>query len=525
MEVAHRLPDLTRGLDKARLGAVMRAYIGCFLVFLLILGSTTAGFSQQPPALAASLSELDHYLEFARAIVTPFNDPRAREALKRAFSELDKARAALTANRLQLVRVHIQAARELADLAIKFTLDGPVARLRTRLEEVIRKAEGVVIGSGNAQAERLLQRAKENQKRAGAFLQAHNFGKALEHYQLAEKLAQQAIDVVRRDRIAPSNALEVAQQQFDRLRDRAREAVERSHNAQAQKLFEEALKRGRSARQALERGQMSLAAEHYNQAIRLFSRVLEVASSGHSEADVRLEAEVQRVGELIRSARRRLESGNRLRGRILLNRAEILWREAGEALRRGEFRRAGWKLTVARNLVVRALRQSQGASRDARSQLEKELENLRKEIQDLRIRAQEQGTNEALALITMAEATAERAERFLRRGRPRLSLELIVSANRFVLGAERLLSREDMEVAAEAELRGRLAQLGEAIRAAEQRVGTGGDELSATLLEQARLARDRAGEALGKGQLAVARINIAIAFDALRRVLQSPSGP
>jgi hypothetical protein len=494
-----------------------------FIAFLMLFSATTV-LAQRLPNVEARLAELDRHLEFARAIVTSFNDPRALELLEKALVERDKARVAIGARRLQQAITHLKLARSFAEQAIKLTLEGPVARFRTRLEELIRRAESMVIGSGHRQAERFLQKAKENQRRAFDFLRARNIGRAIEHYRFSEKLARQAIELIERRGRTPRSAVELARDQYDRLRQRTHEAVVKSGNANAERLYQQALKRGRSAQQSFVRGRLGLAAEHFNQAIRLFNRALEVAGAFRGQIDVRLDGELKTLDELISSARHRSEDRGEVRGRILLDRAEQLRREAEQAAHAGDSRRARWKINVARSLVARALKIIEGSPEKPGDRLREELRRLRDDIRELRREAESQGYGEALELVDLAEKAAVRAENFLRQERPRLSLEAVLVGNRFLLAAERLLRRGEIEEASEEALRRRLGQLNEAIAEIERRLVSSDDPWQQTLLEQAKEARERAERALANNQRVVARINISIGFEAIRKIVRTFEG-
>ncbi len=502
----------------------MRMHRLQFFVVLLLLFAVSSAQAQPRPNIEARLAMLNQRLEYARALVASFNDSRAQLILKKAFAQRDRALAAIGSRRWQEALSLLQLARTLAEEAIKLTLQGPAARFETRLEELIRRAEGIVIGSGQPQAERLLQKAKENQRLALKLLQSRNVDRAIEHYQLSQRLARQAIRLVEWQNKRPPGAMEMAREQFQRLRDRAYEAVMKSDDPEANRLYQKALKQGESAQRSLTRGQMGLAAERFNQAIRLFNRVLEVTTGIAGGSRARLDGELQRLDELIVSARDRLQKGGGVRARIFLDRAQVLRREAEQAVRDGDVRRARWKITVARNLVVRSLRVVERSPEGGGERLRSELQRLRSDSRSIRREAEAQGSEEAVELVNMAEKAANQAEGYLRRSRPRLSLEAVLWGNRFLFAAERLLRREDVKRASEEELRRRLSQLSEAITATEQRLSAAGDDWRLGLLDQAKKARDRAQQAIQKDQRIVARVNLSIGFEAIRKIARTFDG-
>lgn len=488
-----------------------------------LLADAVPAQAQPKGELAAALKRLGEELRTVGRIIVSLNHPQAVKLLRQAEQLRDEAIAAIQQREFQVARGKIKLAFSLLRQATKLSLEGPVQRLRNRMEEVIRRAENALVECGNKEAERSLRLARTNQQAAERAFQAQEIIKAVEHGRIAMQFARTALDLCGDEASNVTDDLADARQRFETLKERAREVVESSDAAAARQIYNQALKLAESAREAWRNRNFKLARTLFNQSMLLLLRVLDMgegapgmqmAGSGELRL-IRLKERIEEVREAVAESRNPAV-------RVLFERAVDFTREAENALARNRQAQATQKLNVAENMLRRAYDLALGrAEVDLSSKLAGEIERAKRDLEEVRAEAAQSSSADVEVLTNMATFAIQRAEGAHRAGFERVALEGLLAAQRFLSRAEQLLRSPDSGEVPQEALGVRLQQLNEALHEAERRVSESGDRWGAQLLENAREIQRMAQTSYQEGNYQAADAGIQVAFELVRKSLSN----
>ncbi len=134
--------------------------------FLLTCLMINTGFGQTQNELVQAFERLNHTLEVVRQLVSSLENVRAMQLVIEAESLRNQAFADFQNENFVAAAAKIKFAFLKLEQAVRITLEGPVKRLRSRLEELMRQADNLVLGGNHKEAERILQEAKLNRDAA-----------------------------------------------------------------------------------------------------------------------------------------------------------------------------------------------------------------------------------------------------------------------------------------------------------------------------------------------------------------------
>lgn len=483
---------------------------------------TAAGFGQTRGDLMRGIERLDRNIEMVRELVRSFDNTQAQELLNNAQRLRHEAVTHIGNNQFGLAAGKIKQAFSLLEQAVKITLDGPIRRLRSELEELLQKAEHLVLGSRQKEAERILQEAKLNGNAAEMALSARQVNKAVEHYRVAITLAQRAIDLVNRSGNKNSDRIQEERRKFEDLRDRTRDLVNKSDNDQAWKIFQQAMKMAKSADEALHNGNFELAKKFYNQSVLLLLRAMDLASKDSPATVDRTEMEVFRFRELIESTQGDIVNSGKPRANLLFERARRFAREAELAAKEGRNHEALWKIGLAENMLRRARRIAQATiPTDYSDRISQEIEDTKAEISEARAELSFDAPKDAGILIDMANFAVTKAEQASAAGLQRVALEAVLAAQKFLTKAERILSEQQTASISKEKTTVRLQQLDEAIAESEHQVLQSKQDWSIQMLQSAKEIRGLAVTSLENGNYQAANEAIQVAFELVRKSLKN----
>jgi hypothetical protein len=305
-----------------------------------------------------------------------------------------------------------------------------------KTESVLREAARVVQHAVGARPEQLLDQARNLQGRArdialdpdsrpGDFLQAGHF--TLD----ARRLAIRAADLARAEIRLLDRVRNVLAENHDLLA-RARDAVRRSENAEAERLLQGGV-------QQLDRGQRAFDQGHYRQAVRfslfgrdLVDRALRLAQGDRGADAARVREAVDRTEEFLREARAARQDHAS---------AEASYREAERLQEEARRHLEGGRAESARRLTLRArvaaldvLRHT--LDRPERADVVQALERVESRLQELRPRAQASADEKVLQLVAEAEDHLDRARGAEERGDHGKALAEILVASSLVSRAD-----------------------------------------------------------------------------------------
>ncbi len=495
---------------------------------LLIAALAGVAFAQSEFGLRAELERLKALLETAREVVQTFGGEEARKLLAEAEMQHQRAEQAFSERRWREANSRMIEARRLAEAAMELALRVPIQRLRTQLEELMRRAESEVIGSGNREAERLVQEARKNQQLGERALLARSV-RGVEQYRLAIALLERALRLVQGSTVAspPGERAERARQYLTELAQRAQEGLQQCRRPMARQIYQQGLKQSRLAEEAFRRGEYLRAEKFFNGATRLFLRVIDLCPAAAAATDGdRLRSELNKLRDALATAEGgSMTTSSRPGAAVLLDQARKLSREAEEALNQQRYHQAGRFIANGRNLVALATRTGNVPATDFVKQCVAEVTQLQDDLETVTTESEASSNDEVPALLELARRATATAERICQRPQHTLrsvaAFRLMVRvAEKFLLQAETLLQNTTAAAPNQEALRQRLQELEETLNEVSSNLRGDESGFARILVDQATEMRRRAQTAYDAGQPHVAGETAALAFELLREALK-----
>jgi tetratricopeptide (TPR) repeat protein len=501
---------------------MLRTFLKVFiLVFIWSLLVPSSGVSQTRRELITALERLNRDIERVKELVLSFNNDRAIEFVKKAQKLRDEAVSALQKREIVVAAAKIKLANSLLEQAVRITLEGPIHRLRSRLEELMRQADNLVLGSHHKEAERILREAKANQEAAKKAFARKKINQAVEHYRVAIALTQRAMKLVKKSVVSVKDRFLEQRQKFELLLIRAREVVEKSHNRRAKQIFDQARKLASSAEEAFRNRNFELARKLYNQSVLLLLRAMDLASGEAPAVADRANIAFDRLTNLIEDSREVIANSKRPRAQKLFERAIRVKREAELAVKEGRRYEALWKVELAENLIQQAHRIAGGRITSRFStKISQEIENTKNDIAEFQRVVAKDAPKDVIVLLNMAKFVINRAERAYAAGFNRLALENVLAAQRFLTKAERIVRYQEPSTLSKERIALRLNQLNEAIDEAEKKVVEDNQKWNRQLIKSAKDIRRIAVESFQAGNYQASDEAIQVAFEILRKSLK-----
>jgi hypothetical protein len=235
--------------------------------------------------------------------------------------------------------------------------------------------------------------------------------------------------------------------------------------------------------------------------------------------------------ELIQAAEQEIQDNPDPRAALLLERARNLVREAETAIEHQRPLDVRWRLELARSFIDKAVRQANRGSENQTNpeqRFNEALQELARDIEEVRALAREANKPEALQLVELA-ATAyravENAGQQIQPARPRrklrMAFQLIRTAQYFLLRAETLLRESSTTNVANAPMRAvvaqQLAQLENSIQELRQAPQPDDPESCQAVATLAMEMNRRAQAALERGEFRVALAIVEVANDLIEQ--------
>lgn len=491
-----------------------------FLAFSLI--SAQLGLAQTRDDFAKTIQRLDNRLNRAKELVRSFDSRRALELVERAQKLRDEAVSAAQTNNLVEATAKVRLAFSLLEQAAKITLEGPIKRMRSQLEELLRKADDLVLKSRNKEAQRILDEAKKNRVAAENAVSAMQIERAVEHYRVAIMLAERSLSLVSNSGNLNFDRILDERRKFENLRERARDFVDSSGDNRARRIFQQAINMSRSAEEAYRKGNIELAKKFYNQSILLLLRSMDLASGETPGAENQAELALFRLRDLMEDSRDVLSQSDKPRANRLFERARRFANEAQIAIQEGRGYEALWKIELAENMVQRARRIAEnGVRRQYSNKINEEIENTKNEISAVQSTMTSDSPKDAEILIKMSQFTINKAEKAAQAGLNRAALEAVLASQRFLTRAERILRAQETSSTSREQIQVRFNQLDAAIAESEDRILDSSQDWSKQLLQSAKEIRQISYESFQKGNYRAANEGIQVSFELLRKSLRN----
>ena len=453
------------------------------VIFAGILMLSSAAYSQQDLTpqqrrqLQAQIDNLKQRVVQVEQLLQAFDSNLARGFLQDAKKLGQQIESEFRMGRYTSVQALIRSANKMLDRILAIATDSTLKRLVNELNRVMRQAEFEVIGSGNKDAERLLQNAKKFQQRAEQALQNAQIQKTYEHLTVAITYAKQSLDFVR-------NRCQREHAQFQSLVGRAQHAIDAAQDSRAKTIYDQAFKSFTLAEQACQEGRTEAAAQLYNRAMRLLIRAVDLTSDHAAAGESYVRQELETVKEMLLSIKNRLDLSRQTRVQVLLRRAEENVGKAENLLASGRPALAKAQLTLARRLLENVLRIGAPSGDDLQEKAESELRLLQQDLARLETTAP---PTDAVFIdfLQLARNAAAQAEQAIARGRYASALQRILVGQRFLAKAENSKAARSRQNVTAALAERSIEELKQRLREAEQALGASPASYTAELLKDA----------------------------------------
>ncbi len=503
-----------------------------FLCGLILLVLLAANAYAQRPTLAevrAEREQLKRLIETAHEVLAAYPDERAQQFLSKAETLAKESDQKIAAGQLLLAQTQIREARTIVERAVKLALESPLLRLHNRLQELLRRAETDVLGSGNREAVRLVQEARKNKLLGEQAAQKLQPLQAAQYFQAAITLLERALKLTGGNAGGEGNPAELLQRARDyhlELNRQLEERLRQCENPAARRLLDQIQKQTQLAEEAERKGDLTLALRFRNNAVRLLLRALDLCATGVTTQDAgALSKEVNVVRELLTNAEEQTVASEEPRARALLEWARRLLLEAEIDLAAQKIMPAQRRLNRARTLLEKLGRYKALPILDQSAQCAAALSQLAEDIAEMREQLAASPHSEAQSLLELARKAQSEAEKIC--GRKTHTAQsfaafraLLRLAHQFLLQAETLLQDAAPAAQEQESLRQRLQQLDATLDEVRTNTGDAPQNLAKVLVEQASELREGAQSAFQRKQFYVSAELCQLAFDLLREALK-----
>ncbi len=482
------------------------------MVIILLLIFSGMSFAQVKPIKGGekALRQLDQQLKIARELLRTFPNKEAENLIRKAETLRTEVISLYARRRFNKAAAKLMAAMNLANKAINLLSRIPMERILQQVEELIRRAEQIVPGSGSKEAERLLRDARKNKNLAIRAFRANQYQKAMEQLRVAKFLVERSLSLVEGPKGNIQERLQVEKARLDELWQRAKELTASCNNPRADRLINQAKRQFQSILQAVNRGDTKLALTLYYNTSRLLLRAIDLCEGRDLSLQDQAREEIEMLSGLIMKARERIGAADTPKNKLILDKAIQLQRQAQRSFEEGKYNIALRRVSLARSLINRLWIKAPGLSVEDRAR--QELSRLRADI-DKWNKARVRQSASAKPLLRAARQSARDAELYLTRGRVLLALESILAGNRFIsllettLTEKKSVSRQSVEE--------NLARLRDEIARRASMSET--NPRSKELIEAAQKFAGRAERALRRNENELAAEYTQIGFDLVRK--------
>ena len=497
--------------------------------------SQTSAQVQPQPALQhmvqQELRRLKQRLEATAQILRAYQHQQAQELLRQAENIAKRAHRLYQLKKYREARQQIQQAFMLLDKAIRIALRGPIRRYLNQLRSLMRIAENTVIGSGNREAERLVQEAKKRQRAGDEAYKRGEYAHAVELYWMAIlnleraiKLVQAGVSAVPGREVRPMDYNRLFRDRFETLATRVHEALQNARSPRARTIYQQAIRQARKAEEAHRAGKQRMAQHLLNGAYRLLLRALDLASGQSGLTAGYLKNELRTLEMLLARIQETGETRGRSPNARLLQRARELLTKARQAMDAGDHAAAQNYLKLSRGILTRLLRTERSKERRTNEQrISRELETLERDIEKAGVRFKSENLQIPLEILTFARQASSRAREHYRRGEFNLALQNIMAAQRF-LNRALTLGRGQRPVFDRNMIEQKINQLKEMIGRLETETGPGADRLQPVIRQTRDLVR-QAEERLRRNDNLMAYELCDVAMELLKKAVRMTREP
>ncbi len=450
-------------------------------------------------------------IQNARELLRVYPNEAAAILVAQAETAVAEALQLVDSRQLRLAQQKLRSANDLLERALRLLSTIPTQRTREEIEEMIRRVEGVLAASRNQEAERLLNTAKEHLRLAESATLNNQTQRSLEHLRMAKFYAERCWALLDKSRTTPGFDLDSERNQYDDLLQKTREAVAQCNDHRAQRLLLQAQVQTSNIDGLLQRGEVKLVLNLYDNATRLLLRALDLCAGVQLGEREQLREELQLLSDQIAQLPLSMRAPADANQQQMLNKVQALKIQINQAIEAGHYGIALRRMELARTLLNRIWMPGPHleSTRSEQHRLQQEIERFKSTPGP---RSERVG-----ALLQAAERNTADAAAHLQQGRVRQALFAILAGNRFLTLAKS--AQPESALLSAQQVENELQKVQEEISAASPQ----NDRDDSEVTEQLRLAgklADKAREALRQNQTEIAREYINLANHIVQRFNQ-----
>ena len=401
------------------------------ITIILVLGF---GFSyaqnRNINPLKTNLEQLTEQIKTAQDLLRSFPDKNAQELIRQA-EKLRQEAIALAAKRdIQLASAKLKQGLTFINKAINILTLTPLTRIRDQVDELLRRAEYLIPGSGSREAEKLFKEAQSKMQLAKNAHNANDYRKSMEYYRIIRSLVQNSLRMVQGPQKSVKEKIEIEKTKFEELLAKTERIVSTCEDPRAIILFNNARKQYQNINQNLFNSDMQFTLNLYYNATRLLLRVIDLCEGNMIIQADQVTEELILLGNMLDTVRGKIGSEKRNKNTLIFNRANRLYLEAQNDIDMNKINAALRKIDLARGLLNRIW-----AGNGRTTLLDRTKKELNRLQEDINLAVNETNIRQSRrekSLIHAARTSAHDAERYLLNGRIRMALESILAGNRFL---------------------------------------------------------------------------------------------
>lgn len=376
------------------------------------------------------LQRLNQQVQTAKELLHLFPDRSAQQWVQQAEQLGEEARTLDNSGNIRQAQLKLRLAFETVNRAMAVLSFIPSQRILEQVEELIRRAEQKVPASGNQEAERLLNRAREHLQLAKGAFNRKQSQRGMEYLRISKMLVERCISLVEKKGEDGGNNIETERIRFLNLLERARAVVANCQNPRAERLLQQAQRQAENIEPLLRRGENKIAVGLYYNATRLLLRTIDICEGRDVSEREQVLEEIDFIDNMLAQAQTLGGSQSAAQQRLIIDKVTQLQIQARQAFSQKQYEIAQRKIELSRILLARLWREDateKGTFLEL-TRLQSEIERVQSHIAKDDTRFQ--------ALLQAAVNSAEDAKRFLERGRTRLALVAILAGTRFLTLAQ-----------------------------------------------------------------------------------------
>ncbi len=418
-----------------RLGNVL------FLLMLLAVFSAPTAQAQgtRPGNFQQMLLELDQKIATLEKISSQFHNQQLVQSIQTIKSHRREALEYFRKRQYHLAEQELGLAIKLSNAVLKKSTNVIVQNYQVPLEEMRRRAENQIHQHYNADADRLLKRAKQVHKDAVEAFKVGNYSKASGLYKVEKSLLENCLKILEQSTPEKYAGLQSERENFLELKHQAEKSLRSSRATLATSLYNQAIDQARKADQASKKGDLKKANLYYQWSTRLLLRVINLTEGGSYALSQQARDNLQLTQQAYNGTVQEYSAQMNPLTRKLLQQVQKLLGDARIDFNQRKYSSAIQKADVARKILSRLQSNPIRKNESYQLQLVENSRALRQTLEEIKKSADRNGTGGTL--IKLSEEFLKRSQRELTNRNYKVSAAYLLIANRLAIQFKRVNSR------------------------------------------------------------------------------------